>query len=252
MSEQKNPVALIKEFGNNPAIMARFKEVLKDRAPQFMADVINAVRNSRQLQACDPNSIWGGAMVAAALDISINPNLGQAAIVPYKDKAQFQMMARGFIQLAMRTGQYAKMNSAPVNEGVFCGYDEIGEPIIDWQKWDATKPTAGFVFAFKLVNGFSKIVYWSKERVEDHAKKYSSAYRYALEHPEKKKDTIWCTNFDAMGEKTVVKHGLSKWGILSIEMRKAIEADQAEVNPTTGDVEYIDNKKDVVVPAVED
>ena len=81
-NKQRNPIVQIKEFGNNPAIMARFKEVLKERTPQFMADVINAVRESSALQKCDPNSVWGSAMVAASLNLSVNKSLVFAALVP--------------------------------------------------------------------------------------------------------------------------------------------------------------------------
>lgn len=217
----------------------RFEEILGKRAPQFVSSVLSV---GGSLGAdCEPTSIIASAMTAATLDLPVDKNLGFAWIVPYKSNgkksAQFQMGYKGYIQLGLRTGQYERMNARVINAEAFQGWDEVGEPIIDWSQIDETKPPVGYVFAFKLVNGFTKIAYWPKERVEAHAKRYSQSYKGKCSSP-------WDTNFDSMALKTVVKNELSKWGILSIEMVKAIRHDQGIQDSLDGDLKYLDGDND--------
>lgn len=224
----------------NPAVVRRLESILKDRAPQFASSLISLVNESNQLLKCSPNSIMASAMVAATLNLPIQKNLGFAYLVPYGSSAQFQMGAKGFIQLAMRTGQYARMNAEGINSEAFIGYDDIGEPLIDWGKFDPTQPIDGFVFAFKLVNGFSKTIYWTRERCLKHAKQFSKAYQYDLSA--KKSLSPWSLNEDAMCLKTVVKTGLSKWGILSVELQTALKEDQSARDTLEGEGKYIDTE----------
>lgn len=219
----------------SPEIQGRFKEVLKDKAPQFVSSLINVSNSMRDVE---PLSIVQSAMIAATLDLPIDRNLGFAWLVAYKGKGgtkvcQFQMGFKGFIQLALRTAQYKRMNARALNKEAIGGFDEVGEPIIDWSKVDEAKPTDGYVFAFQLVNGFTKVAYWSKTRVETHARQYSQSFRSNYDSP-------WKSHFDQMALKTVVKNELSKWGILSIEMQNAMEKDQGIVSGD-GSVEFLDN-----------
>jgi recombination protein RecT len=213
----------------------RFKELLGARSAQFVSSVLSV---GTSLGAdCDPNSIIASAMTAATLDLPVDKNLGFAWIVPYKkgDRklAQFQMGYKGYIQLGLRTGQYERMNARVINAEAFQGWDEVGEPVIDWSQIDESKPSVGYVFAFKLVNGFTKIAFWPKERVEAHAKKYSQSYKGNYDSP-------WKSNFDSMALKTVVKNELAKWGIMSIEMLKAIKHDQATKQSLEDEPEFPD------------
>jgi recombination protein RecT len=227
---------LLKQDG----IMARVEALLGDRAPQFTSSLLALTNSSRALSECDPKTVLASAMVAATMDLPINPNLGFAYIVPYGGVAQFQMGWKGFVQLAMRSGQYARMNAVTVNAEALAGVDEMGEPVIAWEKLDETKPAIGYVFGFKLVNGYTKIAYWSKAKVEAHAQRYSQAYRA------KKKDSPWFTNFDAMGMKTVTKNTLAKWGVLSIAMERAITEDTGtRANLDDAPPMYLDNAVDV-------
>jgi hypothetical protein len=140
---------------------------------------------------------------------------------------------KGYVQLGLRTGQYERMNARVVNEEAFQGWDEVGEPIIDWSVIDESKPAIGYVFAFKLVNGFTKIAYWPKDRVETHAKRFSQSYKSGFDSP-------WKSDFDSMALKTVIKNELAKWGILSIEMVNAIKHDQAVKQTLDSDPEFPD------------
>lgn len=221
----------LKAILQEPGYLHRFEEILGKRTPQFVSSVLS-VGNSLGPN-CDPMSIVTSAMTAATLDLPVDKNLGFAWIVPYKGKAQFQMGYKGYIQLGLRTGQYERMNARLVNAEAFQGWDEVGEPIIDWSQIDEAKPTVGYVFAFKLVNGFTKIAYWPRERVEAHAKRYSQSYGGNYDSP-------WKSNFDQMALKTVIKNELSKWGILSIEMQKAIKLDQAIQEGLDSDPTYLD------------
>lgn len=216
-----------------------FQRVLGERAPQFMSSVIQVANSSRYLKACKPESVVSAAMTAAVLDLPIDKNLGFAHIVPYGDMAQFQLGYKGIVQLALRSGQYLQMNAKPINAEAFGGFDNVGDPIIKWDKLDETKEEIGYAFAWKLVTGFIKCVYWPKEKVEAHAAKYSQAYK------KKKMDSPWFTNFKSMALKTVVKDGISHWGIMSVQMQKAILEDQgSHVSVEDDTIVYPDNAAD--------
>lgn len=219
----------------NPVIQARFSEVLGKRAPQFISSLIQ-VGNSLGPD-CDSLSIISGAMVAASLDLPINKNLGFAWLVPFREKgvkkAQFQMGYKGYIQLALRTGQYRRMNAGSVNAQCVEGWDAVGERRLDFKQYDPAKPIAGYFFAFEMVNGFVKIAYWSKADVEAHARQYSQSYRGGYDSP-------WKTHFDEMATKTIIANELRQWGILSVEMQQALSVDQGVVRGM--------NQEDVVFP----
>ena len=217
----------------NDNIKARIESMLKDRAPQFTSSLLSLANSSAQLRAADPKTILAAAMTAATLDLPINPNLGFAYIVPYKTTAQFQMGYKGFIQLAMRSGQYKRMNAVCVNQEAIGGVDDMGETIINWTAIDETKPAVGYVFAFELVNGFRKVAYWPKSKVQAHAGKYSQAFRGG-------RGTPWQDNFDAMALKTVAKLTLAKWGPLTVAMEKAIVEDQGIKHDVDDAPTYVD------------
>lgn len=223
----------VKDFLALPAYKARFGEVLGQRAPQFMASLV-AISSQSNLARCEPRSVIASAMVAATLDLPIEKSLGFAHVVPYGDVAQFQMAAKGYVQLALRSAQYQRMNAKPINAEAFDGYDEVGEPRINWELLDETKPAVGYVVAWKLINGFTKIAYWTKSKVEAHAAQFSQAYK------KKKMDSPWFTNFDKMALKTVVMNELRAWGILSVQMQTALKHDMASQKDVDAEPEYLD------------
>lgn len=224
----------LKQMVQSETVQERLHQCLGKRANQFATSLLALVGNDRLLADAEPQSILQSAMTAATLDLPIQKDLGFAWIIGYKDNsagstvAQFQMGYKGFIQLALRSGQYAGMNDVVVTDGAYGGTDALGEPIIHWDRIDPANDAIGYAFAFRLVNGFSKCVYWSKEKVQAHAKRFSQSYRSGRGGP-------WVTDFDQMAMKTVIKSALSKWGILSVEMQTAIIEDQK------ADGAYIDN-----------
>ncbi|MEG0431023.1 MAG: recombinase RecT [Anaerovoracaceae bacterium] len=211
----------VKGFLASVDVRKRFEDILGKKAPGFISSIINVTNGNDKLIKADPLTIISAAAIAASLDLPIDPNLGFAYIIPYGGKAQFQMGYRGYIQLAMRTGQYKTINACEVYEGElqainrFTGEIELGEKISD--------VVIGYLAYFKLLNGFEKYLYMSKKEVEDHAKLYSKSFFI--------QSGRWQSDFDKMAIKTVLKLLLSKYGILSIDMKMetALKSDQAVV-----------------------
>lgn len=228
--------ASVKDYLALPAYRDRFHEVMGKRANQFMAAIV-ASSQLPSLKDAEPRSVIAAAMVAATLDLPVNPTLGQAHIVAYQGVAQFQIGYKGLIQLALRSGQYKRLNSGPVSDGVFTGYDMVGEPILDFTKNDPVAEAAGYYCAFETLNGFTKIVYWSRQQAEAHAKRFSKAYAKGYSTP-------WKSDFDSMATKTVIKAALGKWGLLSVEMQKAVVHDQGAQGDVDADVQYVDQGED--------
>lgn len=223
----------IKGIMEKDSIKKRFEEILGEKAPGFISSVINVVNGSTMLSKADPNSIIMSAAVAASLDLPINPNLGFAYIIPYGSRAQFQMGYKGFIQLAKRSGQYLKINAVEVRAGQLIKANHLTEEFeFDFDKGQDGE-VIGFVAYFKELNGFEKTVYWNVQKMITHAKRHSKSYGQS--------SSPWTTDFIAMGKKTVLKHTLSTYGTLSIQMQKAVNTDQAEVKNFEGtEVEYVD------------
>lgn len=236
--------ATLKSMINDERTKNKFKEMLGNKAAGFLTSLMNTTNGNAQLQQADPNSILKAGAIAATLDLPIDPNLGFAYIVPYnnkgKNEAQFQMGYKGFVQLAIRTGQYKRINVTELYEGQFESYD----PITDELKYNLDNRLSDeithYVAYFQTINGFEKYNVMSKEEIENHAKKFSKTYNY--------KGSSWQTNFNTMAKKTVLKLLLSKFGILSIEMQTAQKADQAvirEFDNNNIEVEYVDNENNV-------
>jgi len=245
--------ATLKSVINDERTKNKFKEMLGNKAAGFLTSLMNTTNGNAQLQQADPNSILKAGAIAATLDLPIDPNLGFAYIVPYKNKykdetgswrekneAQFQMGYKGFVQLAIRTGQYKRINVTELYEGQFESYD----PITDELKYNLDNRLSDeithYVAYFQTINGFEKYNVMSKEEIENHAKKFSKTYSY--------KGSSWQTNFNTMAKKTVLKLLLSKFGILSIEMQTAQKADQAvirEFDKNNIEVEYVDNENNI-------
>lgn len=247
MSEQSLMVVTkVKGFLASVDVKKRFEDMLGKKANQFMASIVNAVSTNEQLQKCDPNSIMSSAFVAASFDLPIDSNLGFSAIVPYKDKAQFQMMYKGFVQLAIRSGQYAKMNYSEVYEDELISQNPITrdyEFVSDFSKTTQrakgeTDKIVGYYAWFELLNGFKQGLFMTTDEIRNHAKNYSASYKSDIQKGWT--SSKWSTDFDAMAKKTVIKLLLSRWGILSIDMQRAILDDQKVFN-SDGTSDYQDN-----------
>lgn len=227
MTEQTaiTPYQKLKTLVTTEEIQERFRQVLGDKAPGFLASVINTVYLNDALRECDPNSVMTSAIKAAVLDLPIDPNLGFAWLIPYKDHgkpiAQFQMGYKGYIQLALRSGQYHAINAAPIYQGEEVKEDRLtGKIVLNGKK--VSNEIIGYVSYFRLLNGFEKYYYMSADEIHAHAKRYSKSYG---------RDTSpWKTNFDQMALKTVLKALISKYGIMSIQMLGAFKQDNDDLS----------------------
>lgn len=254
----------------------------KEMVRRFVADVSAVVAVNPALRECDAGSILSAALLGETLKLSPSPQLGQYYMVPYKQKAkydregnllapehsvaQFQLGYKGYIQLAIRSGQYRSLNVVPVLSGEFAIISPLFEqyeyvPITDYETRKNT-PVVGYVAAFELVNGYRKVLYWSKEQMLAHADRYSQAFskdatkgRYAKvsfadyeagNYPpedEWKYSSFWYKDFDGMACKTMLRQLISKWGIMSIDLQKALASDEAALE-TDGTPNYLDAPTD--------
>ena len=228
-------LSIIKTFIDKDDVKRRFSDIVGKKAPAFLSSITSLVSSSTNFDGVDPNTIMAAALVAATLDLPINQNLGFAYIIPYNgrdgNKAQFQMGYKGFIQLALRSGDYKAINATEVYEGELIGINRLtGEIKLD-EKGKKSDKIIGYAAYFSLLNGFEKAVYMTVEDITNHAKKFSKSYN--------KENSIWKKDFHSMALKTVLKLILSKYGILSTEMQKAVEVDQAVIKQDNS-LEYVD------------
>ena len=230
------------------------------KATRFIASITSAVATNPALQECEPSSIVAGALVGEALELSPSPVLGEYYLVPFKNskegvtKAQMQIGYKGYLHLAIRSGQYKDIDVFEIHEGEFKGRDkETGKFKFEFIENEAerlSKPVIGYMGYFELLNGFRKTLYISKKEMEKHANTYSKAFNLedykklqAGQIPEKdlwKYSSFWYKNFDTMAFKTVLRQLISKWGIMSIQLQEAFTKDMAVIKDN-GDYEYVDS-----------
>ena len=222
-----NPIEELKKMIDDPRTYNRFHPVLGDKTKSYLSNVLSIANNDKLLKTAEAKTILNASLQAAILDLPINQNFGFAYIVPFQNKkenktlAQLQIGYKGYIQLAIRSNKYLKINVAPLYDGQFKRYDPIKDTLeydLDNKKSDKITHFIGY---FKLMNGFEKYLIMSVEEIDKHAKKYSQSY--------KKGFGVWRENFNAMAEKTVIKLLLSKYGILSTELEQALKTDQAVI-----------------------
>lgn len=214
------------------------------RAAGFVTAITSAVSINPSLQECDASTILSAGLLGETLQLSPSPQLGQYYLVPFNDRkrgckvAQFQLGYKGYIQLAIRSGQYKKLNALAIKEGELIRYDALNEEIevqlIEDDSEREKAPTVGYYAMFEYLNGFKKTLYWSKEKMVAHAETYSQGYKA------RKGYTFWEKDFDSMAIKTMLRQLISKWGVMSIDFQKAYEADMGVID-SNGNVSYVDN-----------
>lgn len=218
---------------STPSYQKMINNTLKDpaRVRRFVSSITSAVATNPMLQECDPATILSGALLGESLNLSPSPQLGQYYLVPFNNTkkgckdAQFQMGYKGYVQLALRSGYYKRLNVMAVKDGELVSWNPLTEEIslnlMDDEIARENAPSIGYVASFEYLNGFSKTIYWSREKMEAHALRYSKGYAA------KKGYTFWEKDFDAMAYKTMLRQLISKWGVMSIDLQSAFEADSA-------------------------
>lgn len=238
----------VKSLLDSESVKSKLKEILGKNAATFATSVVQIAQSNNMLINAEPSSVVGAAMTAATLNLPLNNSLGYSYIIPFKEKqkdgsyltkAQFQIGYKGFIQLAMRSGQFKTINATDVKKGEVSTRDRLsGDMEFNWIDNDAERAkieTIGYVAYFKLINGYEATLYMSMDEITGHGKKFSQTF--------KKGFGLWSTDFDSMASKTVLKLLLSKKAPLSIEMQTAVKTDQASFNDVedTEDISYVDN-----------
>lgn len=240
----------IKEYISAPAVVKKMQEMLvdKDTIRNFTTSLISLAGQDALLADAEPRSLFNAALTAASLNFPINKNLGFAHIIGYKDnrrnivEAQFQLGARGFKELAQRSGRYKIINEGDVREGELKGRNRLtGELEFNWINDDTERNKAkvvGYFSYFELDNGFKNTLYMSVEELTDHAKQYSQVFKKFGSGP-------WKDNFEAMARKTVMKRNISKNGPLDVNLQKAVNLDQAVIHDD-GKAEFVDGTDTVI------
>lgn len=255
LTQAKQPRLGLTAYLTKDAVKDQISKVVGGKDGQrFISAIISATNTNSMLQECTNQSIVSGALLGESLKLSPSPQLGHYYLVPFNDKekgkvAQFQLGYKGYIQLAIRSGQYKKLNVMAIKEGELEYFDPLNEDIkvsLMIEKWDEREalPTIGYYAFFELVNGFRKAIYWSKAQMEAHALKYSQGYR-----KDKEKGwnyTFWSKDFDGMAYKTMLRQLISKWGIMSIEMQTAYDGDMAVINDD-GTKNYVETDETIMV-----
>ena len=250
-------------FMNQEQIKHLVSQALGKNAQRFTASIISAVSTNPALQKCTQRSVLSGALLGESLGLSPSPQLGQYYLVPFDKKdrqgnvietnAQFVLGAKGYKQLAMRSGQYLDIDVFEIKEGEYKGRDKFtGKQKFEFIETDDERdalPTVGYMAYFELLNGFRKQVYWTKAKMLKHADTYSPAFRadkyddYINGKIPKnelyKYSSFWYKNFDEMAFKTLLRHLISQWGVMSIEMQDAFVRDNAVIKEN-GEPEYVE------------
>lgn len=222
----RTPANMMRETLSMASTQQLMAEVLHENRESFVASLIDLYSSDTYLQKCNPGAVMKEALKAVSLKLPINKALGFAWIIPYNDSKsgqtlpQFQLGYKGYIQLAMRTGAYKTMNMDNVYEGEVKVVNRLtGE--IDLSGERISDKVVGYFAYIETVNGFSKTLYWTLEKVISHAKKFSKSYNSGA--------AIWKQNFDEMAQKTVMRNLIAKWGVMSVDLQRAIDLDNADL-----------------------
>lgn len=221
-------------FLRSESVVKRLHELVGENKDSWISSILTVGTSSKQLRECEPKTIVGAAIQSIVLKLPIDKNLGFAYIVPYGKSAQFQLGYKGFIQLAMRSGQYKTINVTAIREGQLKEHNLLTGEIEFDNESKTSENVIGYAAYFRLINGFEKTLYMTKQEVEKHASRYSKMYNHS--------ESLWKKDFEKMALKTVLKLLLSKYGILSIDMQMALKSDQAVIdNIDEENYTYVDN-----------
>lgn len=255
----------------NDAVKKQINSVVGGKnGTRFISSIISAVQTTPALQECTNPSILSAALLGEALNLSPSPQLGQFYLVPFDNRkkgckeAQFQIGYKGYVQLAIRSGYYKRLNVMAIKDGELVRYNPLDEEIevnlIEDDLIREETPTVGYYAMFEYENGFRKTLYWSKQKMLAHAEKFSQAFkrnggRKSLELleagkiPEKdlwKYSSFWFKDFDGMALKTMLRQIISKWGIMSIDMQTAIGKDMAVIRED-GSADFVETSQETAV-----
>ena len=278
LTQQKKNTGLT-AYLNETAVRDQINSIVgSKRGLTLITNLVSAVQSNPALKDCTNSSLLSATLIGESLNLSPSAALQQYYLIPYNNKktgtkeAQFQMGAAGYRALALRSGQYRDIDFIVVHQGEYKGRDKFtGKQVFEFIEDDDEReklPIAGFLAYFELLNGFRKSVFWTYNKMLEHANRYSQSFNLETfkkiqngEIPQSemwKYSSPWYTNTIGMAEKTLVKHLLSKYGILSTELITAVTSDDAVINEDgtpnyveTEDVTVITAKNEEPAPVVE-
>lgn len=210
-----NKIVSLKDYARSREVVGRFVELVGSvsAANAYIAGVLMQVAERPELRNCTPQSIVGAALRAATMRLWTDPALGQAYIVPYKDKATLVIGYKGLIALAQRTNKYRHINAAVIDDGEEIIEDKL-RGVHQVRRIKPGTKTVGYLAYIAMSNGFEQSLYMTREDVEKHARKYSKSFN--------RPDSPWTTEFDKMAQKTVLRQLLLRFGQFDPVMREAI------------------------------
>ncbi len=245
---KKSDTPKFSAYLSQTGVRSMIMNTLKD-GKGFISAITSAVGANPALQECTNDSIFAASLLGASLNLPPSPQLGYFYMVPFNDKksgkkkAQFQIGYKGYIQLALRTGEYKRLIVSEIKDGELISWNPITEEIttepVTNEEQRESLPTVGYYARFELINGFVKQMYWSREKMERHADKFSMAFN--LEAYKKlqagkipaadlwKYSSFWYSNFDEMAKKTMLRQIIGKFGPMSTEMARAFDADEQSI-----------------------
>ncbi len=254
-TQAMKPIDMMKSCISAPSVQEQFKNALGEHKDAFVASLIDLYTGDKKLQLCKPGAIVAEALRAATLRLPLNKALGFAYIIVFDINVKnadgsytkvptpvFVPGYKGYIQLAMRTGQYKTINADYVYEGEMRKVSKLtGEIALDGEK--KSDKIIGYFCYFELLNGFNKTLYVSVEDMAAYALRYSPSFKgrnkptaealiKAAQENQVGQQVGWLGNFNDMAQKTVVRRLLGKYGYLSVEMQNAISKDTEEHTET--------------------
>lgn len=246
MSDLKNKLAT-KASGENKVkevspstgmrqLLTKMSEEIKRALPsmvtseRFQRVALTAFSNNVKLQQCDPVSFISAMMESAQLGLEPNTPLGQAYLIPYGNKVQFQIGYKGLLELAQRSGKVKTLYAHEVRENdefdIEYGLEQklVHKPFLKGDRGQVV----GYYAVYHLNNGGYSFSFMTKNEILDHAQKFSKTF----------KNGPWQSDFDAMAKKTVVKQ-LLKYAPLSIELQRAMAGDETVKTQISDDMSLI-------------
>lgn len=226
-----------------PAIKKALPSVITPE--RFTRMVLTAVSSNPKLAECSPASFCGAMMQAAQLGLEPNTPLGQAYLIPYRNRGklecQYQTGYKGLITLAYRSGQFKSIYAREVYEKDEFSYEYgLDLKLHHVPSTEANRGKVVFYYGvFTLTNGGCGFEVMSTEEVKQFAATYSQAYKKGYSSP-------WKTNFDEMAKKTVLKRVL-KYAPLSVEFAREVEADETIKTSLDADMVAMPDETDYTV-----
>ncbi len=257
MVQSTNGLTVLRATVESTKVQGRLEQCLKENKGAFASSIYDLYSADKSLQKCNSNAIISECLKAAALNLPISKALGFAYIVVYNNSVKsvdphtghdvwtkvptptFILGYKGYIQLALRSGQYRTINADVVYDGELAGFDKLSGKI-DLSGKKKSEKVIGYFAYYEMLNGFSKTAYVSVEDMAKHALRYSSSMPKGTtidkliakaNSGEVSKQVGWMGNFNDMAIKTCIRRLISKYGYMSIEMQQAytndIEGDAA-------------------------